>query len=186
MRPGVGDAAGDGLADPPRGVGGELEALAPVELLDGVHEAEVALLDQVQQRQAGGLILLGDRDDQAQVRLHEGLLGLLALHDGAAELALLRGGEALGRLGHLGLGGPPSLDGLGQADLVVLGQQGVLTDVGQVEPDEILVVALNSFLRQDPRQTFRPMTSAGGPGRAFGSLKRSRRPFLANWAAETV
>ena len=47
---GVGDAAGDGLADPPGGVGGELEALAPVELLDGVHQAEVALLDQVEQR----------------------------------------------------------------------------------------------------------------------------------------
>ena len=33
---GVGDAAGDRLADPPGGVGRELEALAPVELLDGV------------------------------------------------------------------------------------------------------------------------------------------------------
>ena len=40
--PGVGDAAGDRLTDPPRGVRRELEALAPVELLDGVHEAEVA------------------------------------------------------------------------------------------------------------------------------------------------
>ncbi len=47
----VGDAARDRLADPPRGVRRELEALAPVELLDRVHEAEVAFLDQVQQRQ---------------------------------------------------------------------------------------------------------------------------------------
>ena len=39
----------DGLADPERGVGGELEALAPVELVDGVLEAEVALLDQVEE-----------------------------------------------------------------------------------------------------------------------------------------
>ena len=150
--PGVGDAPRDGLADPPGGVGGELEALAPVELLDGVHQAEVALLDQVQQRQARRLILLRDRHDQTQVRLDEGLLGLLTLHHGSTQLALLRRGEALGRLGHLGLRSPPALDGLGQADLVVLGQQGVLPDVGQVQPDEILVVALDSFLRQDPRR----------------------------------
>ena len=86
--PGVGDAAGDGLTDPPRGVGRELEALAPVELLDGVHEAEVALLDEVEEGQAGGLVLLGDRDDQAQVGLDEGALGVLTLADGLAQLAL--------------------------------------------------------------------------------------------------
>ena len=44
----------DGLADPEGGVGGELEALAPVELVDGVLEAEVALLDEVEQLHAGG------------------------------------------------------------------------------------------------------------------------------------
>jgi hypothetical protein len=75
----VGDTTGDGLADPPRGVGRELEALAPVELLDGVHEAEVALLDEVEQRQTGGLVLLRDRHDESQVGLNEGPLGLLAL-----------------------------------------------------------------------------------------------------------
>src|SRR5437588_842304 len=48
----VGDAPGDGLADPPRGVGGELEALAPVELLDGVHQAQVPLLDEVEERKS--------------------------------------------------------------------------------------------------------------------------------------
>src|SRR5690349_9710043 len=36
----VGERAGDRLADPPRGVGRELEALAVVELLRGAHEAE--------------------------------------------------------------------------------------------------------------------------------------------------
>ena len=38
-------------ADPPGRVE-ELEAFAPVELLDGVHQAEVALLDEVEQRKA--------------------------------------------------------------------------------------------------------------------------------------
>ena len=98
VRPGVGDAAGDGLADPPRGVGGELEALAPVELLDGVHQAEVALLDEVEQRQAGGLVLLGDRDDEPQVRLDERALGVLAFARRAPQLALAGGGDVLAAL----------------------------------------------------------------------------------------
>jgi len=68
----------DCLTDPPRCIGRELETLAPVELLDGVHQAEIALLDQVEQRQAGCLVLLGDRDDQTQVGLHERPFGIFA------------------------------------------------------------------------------------------------------------
>ena len=45
----VGEAAADGLTDPERPVGGELEALAPVELLDRADQAEHALLDQVRE-----------------------------------------------------------------------------------------------------------------------------------------
>src|SRR3954453_8886097 len=41
----VGERAGDRLADPPGGVGRELEALAVVELLRGADQAERALLD---------------------------------------------------------------------------------------------------------------------------------------------
>ena len=39
----IGDGAGDGLPYPPGGVGGELEALAIVELLHGADEPGVAL-----------------------------------------------------------------------------------------------------------------------------------------------
>ena len=49
---GIRDATGDGLTDPPCCVRGEFEALTPVELFDGVHEAEVPLLDEVKKRQA--------------------------------------------------------------------------------------------------------------------------------------
>ena len=49
----VGDAALDRLADPQRRVGGEAEALAVVELLDGADQAEHALLDEVEQAQLG-------------------------------------------------------------------------------------------------------------------------------------
>ena len=176
----VGDATGDGLADPPGGVRGELEPLAPVELLDGVHQAEVALLDQVQQGQARRLVLLGDRHDQPQVRLHERLLGLLALHARhAGAHASSPCVRPLGALADLGFRVPPGLDGLGQAYLVVLGQQRVLTDVRQVEPDEILVIALDSFLRQDRRLTFRPVARQENLAGLSRSSYGSWRPFPA-------
>src|SRR5260370_31909638 len=47
---GPGDAALDALADPPRGVRRELEAFAPLELGDGADQSEVAVLDQIVQR----------------------------------------------------------------------------------------------------------------------------------------
>ena len=89
----VGDGAGDGLPDPPGGVGGELVAALVLELFDGAHEANVALLDEVEEVHAAVDILLGDRDDEAEVGLnHLGLgalgavLSLVDLLDGGAEL----------------------------------------------------------------------------------------------------
>ena len=144
VRPGVGDAAGDRLADPPRGVRRELEALAPVELLDGVHQPEVALLDQVEQRQAGRLVLLGDRHHEAQVRLDELALGLLALAGGAAQLTLLGRGELLARV-ELCDRFVAGFDGFRETYLVVFGEQRVLPDVGQVETDEVFVVTVDAI-----------------------------------------
>src|SRR5215211_7018989 len=63
----VGYRPGDGLTDPPRRVGRELEALAVVELLDGPHQPDVALLDQIEQRDAPSGILLRDGDDEPEV-----------------------------------------------------------------------------------------------------------------------
>ena len=45
----------------------ELEALLEVELLDRADEADVALLDQVQERHAAADVLLRDRHDEPQV-----------------------------------------------------------------------------------------------------------------------
>src|SRR5207344_2133070 len=63
----VRDRALHRLANPPGRVGRELVAAAPVELLDRAVQAERALLDQVEERQALVAVVLGDRDDQAQV-----------------------------------------------------------------------------------------------------------------------
>ena len=77
----------DGLADPERGVGRELEAAAPVELVDGVLETEVALLDEVAEVHAlGEGVAAGDADDQPQVGADEAVLGPGAGRDGAPQL----------------------------------------------------------------------------------------------------
>src|SRR4029450_11166641 len=78
----------DGLADPEGGVGGELEALAPVELVDGVLEAQVAFLDQVEQLHGGGEgVAACDAHHQAEIRPDETVLGGGSGGYGLAQLA---------------------------------------------------------------------------------------------------
>ena len=67
----VSDGPRDGLADPPGGVGRELEALVRIELLDRSHQAEVPLLDEVGEGEAPVAVALGNRDDESQIRLDE-------------------------------------------------------------------------------------------------------------------
>ncbi len=87
----VGDGAGDRLANPPGGVGGELVATAVFELVHGFHQADVAFLDQVQELQAAVGVFLGDGDHQAQVGLDHFFLGAacLGFADGDAAVDLL-------------------------------------------------------------------------------------------------
>ena len=93
--------------------------------------------------------VLGDRDDQPEVRLDEAPLGRAARLERLLELApalgcqaLLAAGVAEGRLGLVA-----RLDGLGQVDLVHVGQQRVLPDLTQVLPDQVLVRSLLPGLR---------------------------------------
>jgi hypothetical protein len=48
----VGERARDGLADPPRGVRREACPAIGIEFLHRVQEAEIALLDEIEERQA--------------------------------------------------------------------------------------------------------------------------------------
>src|ERR671928_61201 len=73
----VRERARDGLTDPPRRVGRELVAPAPVELLDRPDQPQRPLLDQVEERQALVAVVLRDRDDEAEVGLDHPLLRLL-------------------------------------------------------------------------------------------------------------
>jgi hypothetical protein len=86
----VHDRALDVLADPPGGVGGKAEAAFRVEFLQRVDQAEVALLDQVEQRNAAVQVVLGDVHDQPQVVLDHLLPRLeIARPRGARQLQLL-------------------------------------------------------------------------------------------------
>ena len=62
----VGQGALDRLLDPPRGVGAEFSALRGVETLDGLHQTDVALGDEVEQRQAEVRVIVRDLHDQTQ------------------------------------------------------------------------------------------------------------------------
>ena len=84
----VRDGAGDGLTDPPGGVGREFVTATVLELVDGLHQADVALLNQVEELQAAVGVLLGDGDDEAKVGLDQLALGALGVHVALDHLAL--------------------------------------------------------------------------------------------------
>src|SRR6202035_1565326 len=122
----VGDGAGDGLPDPPGRVGRELVAAPVLELLDRLHEADVALLDEVEELQPAVGVLLGDRYHQPEVGDDELLLGALA-----DALALA---DLLDRGSDLGVGGAVALLELAQVGAVLL-------DAAPVEGLEVLLEA---------------------------------------------
>src|SRR5690606_39672035 len=127
----VGHGPGDRLADPPRGVRGELVALGVVELLDRTDQAEVALLDEVEEEHAATGVALRQGDDEAQVGLQEVVLGPPAVLDDPLELLEdLR--ADLAALGQLLLGEETSLDALGQLDLHLCVEERDLADLLEV------------------------------------------------------
>ena len=66
------ERAANGLADPERCVGGELETTAPVKLVYGVLETQVALLNEVEQVHAlWQWVTTSDGDHQSEVRANE-------------------------------------------------------------------------------------------------------------------
>jgi hypothetical protein len=72
----VGQGSANPFFDSNRAVGGELRALIGVETLDGFHQAEVAFVDEVEQRQAEVLVFAGDLDDEAEIRANHVLASL--------------------------------------------------------------------------------------------------------------
>ena len=143
----VGDRAGHGLADPPGGVGRELVAAPVVELLDGADQAERALLDQVEEREATAEVALGDRDHEAQVGLDH-----LLLRDHVA-----------------------ALDALGEPDLLVRGEQVDPPDRAEVEAQGV-EARLDGQVDLGLLRPAGPPAGGGSPCRRVPSARRSRCP----------
>ncbi len=92
----VGDGPLDRLLDPPVRVGRELVAALVLELLHGLHQADVPLLDQIHEGDPVVQVLLGDVDHQTQVgqnhrvpRMVHVALVALGLRDQGLDLGLL-------------------------------------------------------------------------------------------------
>ena len=74
----------DGLANPPYSIGNELEASRFVELLCGLNQTNVTLINQVSKRQSLMLILLGYRYYEPEVGCYQLVLGALAFRTALA------------------------------------------------------------------------------------------------------
>src|SRR5438045_5260278 len=86
----IGERAFDRLLDPPRGVGGKFSTLRRIEALDGFHQADVALRNQIEQRQSKIRIIVRDLNDQTQIRTnHQGASFLVAALNFSGEFNLL-------------------------------------------------------------------------------------------------
>src|SRR2546421_6685870 len=100
----LGERLEDRLADPPHGVGDELDAFGLVELVGRPDQAEVALVDQIREGDALVLVFLGYGDDEPEVGADELVQRLFVA----------------------------ALDALGQRDLFLARDQGILADLAQV------------------------------------------------------
>ncbi len=67
----IGDGASDRLANPPGCIGGKLITAAPFELVHGLHQTDVAFLNQIEKLQPAVGVLLRNRNDQSQVGLDQ-------------------------------------------------------------------------------------------------------------------
>jgi len=94
----VGQCAADGLADPPGRVGGELVALGVVELLDCPDQAEIAFLDQVEERHATADVAFRQGHHQPQVRLQQVVPRPPALADDQTQVTAQLEAERLARV----------------------------------------------------------------------------------------
>src|SRR5579863_9293086 len=84
----IGNGTSNRLPNPPRGISRKLISTAVFEFVDGLHQADVAFLNQVEELQSAVGVLLGDRNHEPQVGLDQLTLGLLRVHVALDDLAL--------------------------------------------------------------------------------------------------
>jgi hypothetical protein len=102
-----------------------------------MDQAQVPLLDQVQDQHSPADIPPGQGDDQAQVGLEQVVLGLPAVFGDLLKVDALAGPQHSAAVGELVLGEQAGLDPLGQLDLLPGGEQRHLADLLQVVLDRV-------------------------------------------------
>ena len=65
----------DRLTDPPGRIGRELIPASVFELIDRLHQTNIAFLDQVEELETAVGVFLGNRDHESEVRFHHLFLG---------------------------------------------------------------------------------------------------------------
>ncbi len=132
----IGHTAGDGLPNPPGGIGGELESLGVVELLHCPDQAQIALLDQVQQRHTAAGVTLGEGYHEPEVGFEQMRACGLAFTNDGGQIALAAGRQSLAGFQQM-LRIEARLDALGQLDLVGCREQCRTADPIQVHTYQI-------------------------------------------------
>jgi len=151
----IAQAAGDRLSNPPGCIGGELEALAPVELLHGPDEAQVALLYEVEKIEAVARVALCYRNDETEVGADELGFGLVCLVNRPEDLGPL-GRSELGTVVDLSLCLAPKFHGSGKTDFVLGREQLMCSDRIEVEADAVGQRGSVSQSLYQPRTPFLP------------------------------
>ena len=132
------DRAGDGLTDPPGRVGRELEALGAVELFDRLDQAEVALLNEVEEQHAAADIALCNGNDQTEVGLRQTLFRAVARLDVLVELCALLGRDGVALCRDAFGSGAALLHALRERYLLLGREQVDLADLLEVHTDRVV------------------------------------------------
>ena len=126
------------LADPPGGVGRKLEPLGVVELLDGPDEAEIALLNEIQELHTAAGIALRQRNHETEVGPEKMALRTLPIASNPRQLASLGGALLSGcQLGEFVLGEQPRFDSHRELDFFGRIEKRDFTDLLEVILDRV-------------------------------------------------
>ena len=75
----ISDGTRDSLSDPPCRIGRELITTTPFELVDGLHQTNIAFLDQIKELQSAIRVFLCDRNNETQIGLDQFAFRLICL-----------------------------------------------------------------------------------------------------------
>src|SRR5438105_380754 len=81
-----GERAADRVPNPPGRVRREAVSAGVIEALDGLHEADVALLDEIDERQPAAVVTASDRNDEAEIGLHEAVFRVVLADERGLDL----------------------------------------------------------------------------------------------------